>query len=120
MDAHRRDDPCRPGRDAAGLSARDHDAPSVFTAANMLREARRQRGLASLPVPAVCLLDPDGDVVRHLAATGTAQRHPDWACYHSELWVARYGGRELGIVGCAVGAPSRIAERPASRPATPH
>jgi hypothetical protein len=64
-----------------GLSARDHTAPSVFTAANLLREARRQRRLPDLPVPAVCLLDPDGDVVRHLAA-GTAQRHPGWACYH--------------------------------------
>jgi uridine phosphorylase len=93
---------------AAGLSARDHDAPSVFTAANMLREARRQRGLAKLPVPEVCLLDPDGDVVRHLAPAGTGHRHPGWACFHSELWVTRHRGRELGIVGCAVGAPYAV------------
>jgi uridine phosphorylase len=95
-----------PGGD--GLSARDHTAPSVFTAANLLREARRQRRLPDQPVPAVCLLDPDGDVVRHLAAAGTAHRHPGWACYHSELWVTRHGGRELGIVACAVGAPYAV------------
>lgn len=91
-----------------GVSARDHDAPSVFTAANLLREARRQRRLPELPVPPVCLLDPDGDVVRHLRATGAAERHPGWACYHSELWVTRYGGREIGIVPCAVGAPYAV------------
>jgi uridine phosphorylase len=59
-------------------------------------------------VPAVCLLDPDGDVVRHLTAAGAARRHPGWACYHSELWATRYGGREIGIVGCAVGAPYAV------------
>lgn len=91
-----------------GLSARDHTAPSVFTAANLLREARRQRQLPDLPVPAVCLLDPDGDVVRHLAAAGTAHRHRGWSCYHSELWVTKHGGRELGIVGCVVGAPYAV------------
>ncbi|HTM85013.1 MAG TPA: uridine phosphorylase, partial [Mycobacterium sp.] len=94
--------------DGGGLSARDHTAPSVFTAANLLREARRQRRLPDLPVPAVCLLDPDGDVVRHLVAAGTARRHPGWACYHSELWVTQLGGREVGIVACAVGAPYAV------------
>ncbi len=90
------------------LSARDTDAPSVFTAANLMREARRQRELPDLPVPRVCLLDPDGDVVRHLRAAGDAQRHPGWACYHSEMWVTHHGGRDLGIVPCAVGAPYAV------------
>lgn len=92
----------------SGLSARDHSAPSVFTAANLMREARRQRRLPDLPVPEVCLLDPDGDVVRHLSGSGDARRHPGWACYHSELWVTRHGGRGIGIVPCAVGAPYAV------------
>ncbi len=82
--------------------------PSVFTAANLLREARRQRKLGQRPVPTVCLLDPDGDVVRHLAATGQAQRHEDWACYHSELWLTRFADKEIGIVPCAVGGPYAV------------
>jgi SAM-dependent methyltransferase len=49
------------------VTATDHDEPSVFQVENLLREARRQRHLGSTPVPTVCLLDPDGDVVRHLA-----------------------------------------------------
>ena len=38
------------------------------------------------PVPLVCLLDPDGDVVRYLRRTDAAALHPGWACYHTELW----------------------------------
>jgi hypothetical protein len=52
-----------------------------------LREARRQKQLPDLAVPGVCLLDPDGDIVRHLATTGTGSRHPGWACYHTDMWV---------------------------------
>lgn len=57
-------------------STKVYDAPSVFTAANLLREARRQRHLPAIPLARVCLLDPDGDVVDHLRAAGAAQRHP--------------------------------------------
>jgi hypothetical protein len=31
----------------------------------LLREARRQKGLPSAAVPEVCILDPDGDIVRY-------------------------------------------------------
>jgi uridine phosphorylase len=77
---------------------------SVFTAENLLREGRRQRGLSLVDVPAVCLLDPDGDVVRSLRARDLALRHEGWACYHSELWTTQRNDRQLGIVPCAVGA----------------
>jgi hypothetical protein len=43
------------------LRAKAYDEPSVFEPANLLRD---------IAVPAVCLLDPDGDIVRHLTATG--------------------------------------------------
>jgi nucleoside phosphorylase len=68
------------------------------------REARRQKGLPLAPVPEVCVLDPDGDIVRHLRATERAARHTGWACYHTELYAFREAGREFGIVPCAVGA----------------
>jgi uridine phosphorylase len=80
----------------------------VFVVENLLREARRQRPLGSIPVPEVCLLDPDGDIVRHLAPLGRANRHDDWACYHSELWTTHHDGLEIGIVPCAVGAPYAV------------
>ncbi len=90
------------------VTATDHDEPSVFQVENLLREARRQRNLGSTPVPIVCLLDPDGDVVRHLAPLGRATRHSDWACYHSELWITHHDGLEIGIVPSAVGAPYAV------------
>lgn len=52
------------------LEHKHHAAPSVFTAANLMREARRQKRLPAAPVPPVCVLDPDGDLVDHLHATG--------------------------------------------------
>jgi uridine phosphorylase len=83
-------------------------APSVFTPDNILREARRQRGLTSAVVPAVCVLDPDGDIVRYLKRTGRARQEMAWACYHSELYQATEAGVDLGIVPCAVGAPYAV------------
>lgn len=87
---------------------KDYAAPSLFEPANLLREARRQRRLPDVPSPQVCLLDPDGDVVRHLAATGRGQRHPGWACYHTDMWTVDLDGIELGVVGMAVGAPFAV------------
>ena len=61
------------------LSHKHHDASSAFTPESLLREARRQKGLSTGTVPGICVLDPDGDIVRHLRATGRAERHLGWA-----------------------------------------
>ena len=53
------------------LRHKDADAPSVFAPAALLREARRQKRFAAADVPAVCVLDPDGDILRHLQHTNT-------------------------------------------------
>lgn len=82
----------------------DYDEPSVFLPENMLRETRRQRSLPPGSVPDVCLLDPDGDIVRHLIRNARAERSSSWACYHTELWETQYENLRIGIVGCAVGA----------------
>ncbi len=90
------------------LAAKDHRSPSRFEPANLLREARRQRGLDDVAVPAVGLLDPDGDIVRYLAATGRGRKHPGWACYHTDMWTVDLDGVEIGVVGMAVGAPFAV------------
>ena len=86
------------------LAGKDYDAPSVFEPANLLREARRQKGVPPLDVPAVCLLDPDGDILRALRRAGRASLSPGWACYHTELYEFEEAGIRFGIIGCAVGA----------------
>src|SRR5262249_4695012 len=59
-------------------------------------------------VPAVCVLDPDGDIVRQLTRGGRAQHDADWACYHTDLYRFADGALELGLIGCAVGAPFAV------------
>jgi uridine phosphorylase len=86
------------------LRGKNHQAPSVFTPDALLREARRQRGIDAGAVPEICILDPDGDIVRHLVATGRSRRHPHWACYHTDLNAFEHKGQSYGVVGCAVGA----------------
>jgi uridine phosphorylase len=86
------------------VDRRDHGEPSLFLPENLLREARRQKGLADGPVPAVCVLDPDGDIAGHLRARNAVARSPRWACYHTDLWVLAEDGLEIGIVDRAVGA----------------
>jgi uridine phosphorylase len=90
------------------LRAKAFDQGSVFEPANLLREGRRQRGRPDVAVPAVCLLDPDGDIVRHLRAAGRAAEHPGWGCYHTVLWTFDLDGTEMGVIGCAVGAPFAV------------
>ena len=86
------------------LTHKDYAAPSVFTVENLLREARRQKGLPLGQVPPICVLDPDGDLVEHLHATDRASRHTTWACYHTVLDTFVEDGMEFGIVGRVVGA----------------
>lgn len=76
----------------------------MFLPDALLREARRQRGLAATPVPAVCILDPDGDIVRLLRSRGLSAPFEPWACYHTELDVFALAGHDVGIIGRAVGA----------------
>jgi hypothetical protein len=40
------------------------DSSSVFHPSTLLREARRQKGIAEAAVPSTCILDPDGDIER--------------------------------------------------------
>jgi uridine phosphorylase len=90
------------------LAPKNYDAPSVFRPENLLREARRQRRLPEADTPAVCALDPDGDMVRTLRAHGLARRAAGWACYHTEMDVTEHAGITIGIVGLAVGAPFAV------------
>lgn len=92
----------------ARLPVKAYDQTSVFEPANLLREARRQKSLPDIPVPSVCLLDPDGDIATYLEHSGQGHRHPGWACYHTEMWVTEVSETTVGVVGRAVGAPFAV------------
>ena len=82
----------------------DPDAPSLFTAKAMLSLARKCKGLVAGQAPAICVLDPDGDLERHLHACGELRDDANWGCFHTRLAVREGRGGEFGIIGRAVGA----------------
>ncbi len=90
------------------LDNKNPSSPSVFSPAALLREARRQKGLPVVDVPPLCILDPDGDIVRSLRRNGSAKPLEGWPCYHTQLDTFTLGGHVAGIVGCAVGAPFAV------------
>lgn len=87
---------------------KSYDVQSLFTPENLLRDARRQKRLEAGEVPAICVLDPDGDLVDYLSDTGCSQQHATWACYHTTLDTFVHKGNEYGIVGRVVGAPFAV------------
>src|SRR5258708_3533126 len=86
------------------LDNKNISSPSIFVPSALLRERRPQKNLPTVPVPPVCLLDPDGDLVRRLRETGTTKPFAGWPCYHTELDMFSLGGQEVGIIGRVVGA----------------
>lgn len=97
--------PCRElGMPVPLLQHKKYAEPSAFTPESLLREARRQKRLPVATVPDVCVLDPDGDLVRQLRNDGRARIDHSWACYHTDLYRASFSGLEFGLLGCAVGA----------------
>jgi uridine phosphorylase len=86
------------------LARDDYHRPSVFRPENLLREARRQKGIGEGRVPPVCVLDPDGDIARHVKRHHAARCSSGWACYHTDLWEWDVAGTPHGIIGSAVGA----------------
>ena len=90
------------------LDNKNPASPSVFRPASLLREARRQKGLQNVDVPAVCILDPDGDMVRRLRKDGRSKPFEGWPCYHTQLDAFELAEQTVGIVGCAVGAPFAV------------
>ncbi len=77
---------------------------AVFRPANLLEAARIRKGLPKVIVPAGCLLDFDGELVEHLAASGKAREDSAWPCFHTRLFRWRAGSAEYGVIGGTIGA----------------
>lgn len=90
-------------KDAPILSHKYADKPSIFQPENLLREARRQKGITELVIPEICILDPDGDIEEYVIQKYNAQMNKAWACYHTKLFEFTHDGIKVGIIGRAVG-----------------
>jgi uridine phosphorylase len=98
----------RVGAAAPILENKSPQAISVFSPHALLREARRQKRLPVVDVPNICILDPDGDILRHLRKSGRAAQFVEWPCYHTDLYTFPLGQETVGIIGCVVGAPFAV------------
>ncbi len=85
------------------IQNKNYNEASVFTPENLLREARRQKNIKRCNVPKICVLDPDGDILKYLKKNRQASLNKCWACYHTELFNFRHNEIEFGIIACAVG-----------------
>lgn len=92
------------GPDGPILRGKRFGEESVFTPEALLRESRRQKGYPATDVPAVCLLDPDGDILAQLQSDAVASKDASWACYHTDLFRVRRDGLEFGVIGRVIGA----------------
>src|SRR5579862_9468973 len=75
-------------------------SPSVFLPTALLREARRQKHLATAEVPAVCILDPDGRYRAAFAAYRSGASFRELALLsHRALYVlaVRSNGRDYRL-----------------------
>jgi uridine phosphorylase len=86
------------------LENKYYNEESVFKPDNLLREAKRQKNKPDCKVPAICLLDPDGDLTDYLLKNVKAIKNNCWACYHSSLYNFHLTANELGILPCVVGS----------------
>src|SRR3984893_6073771 len=96
----------RSGKDGYASDTRQQEHLVTFhlVPSALAREASRQKNLPHVPAPPVCLLDPDGDLVRTLRESGKTRPFAGWPCYHTELDTFSLAGQEVGIVGRVVGA----------------
>lgn len=85
-----------------------HSRPSVFTPEALVRAVRVERGIAAGSVPAICVLDFDGDLTDWLIEKGLVQKSTYWACFHTAMYVIQVNGFDCGIVPRTIGGPYAV------------
>ena len=88
------------------LADKDHARRFGVRAGQPAARGAAAKGSAAGRVPEICLLDPDGDIVRALRRAGRAPPSPGWACYHTELLRVRAWRRCDSASSAARSAPS--------------
>lgn len=88
----------------------DHplDAPSAFKPENLMDAVRAQRGLPNDAVPALCVLDFDGDLADELVRDGAAAPRQSWACFHTQMLALTVEGIGCGIIPRTIGGPYAV------------
>ena len=84
------------------------ETASAFTPESLIGAVKVSRGLPSVCVPDVCVLEFDGDLTDHLVQSGAVQPWPTWACFHTPMFAMDVEGANCGIVPRAIGGPYAV------------
>jgi uridine phosphorylase len=79
------------------------DLKSEFTPHDLIEAVRTKRGLISVAVPEVCVLEFDGDLTDHLVQSNAVSPWRNWACFHTPMFALEVEGKPCGIVPRAIG-----------------
>ena len=88
----------------------DHDlsSPSAFTPEELVSAVRAANDLPEVTVPAVCVLDFDGDLTDWLVRQGKASPFEPWACFHTKMYALETNGVRCGIIARTIGGPYAV------------
>ena len=73
-----------------------------------MEAVRLTRRVPRDPVPAVCILEFDGDLTDWLVSSGAARPWKSWACFHTSMYALDVGGTLCGIVPRTIGGPYAV------------
>ena len=82
--------------------------PSAFTALKLMEGVRRARQIPTGKVPAVCILDFDGDLTDWLVREAIANAYAPWACFHTAMFSLELEGMRCGLIARTIGAPYAV------------
>lgn len=85
------------------LLAHPLDSESAFTPQALIEAVRTKRGLVSVAVPKVCILEFDGDLTDHLVQSKAVVVWRNWACFHTPMFALEVDGKPCGIVPRTIG-----------------
>lgn len=90
------------------LLSHPHFSPSAFTPEALVRAVRAHRGIGPEDVPAICVLDFDGDLTDWLNANGLARPCLSWACFHTTMNIVSVDGIDCGVIPRTIGGPYAV------------
>jgi uridine phosphorylase len=84
------------------------DAESAFTPQALIEAVRAEKGMTSVTVPEVCILEFDGDLTDQLLQSSAVEQWKTWACFHTPMFALEVDGHRCGIVPRAIGGPFAV------------
>jgi uridine phosphorylase len=83
-------------------------SPSAFTPEDLVKAVRLERGIETVRVPKLCVLDFDGDLTDWLVQSGLAHPCSGWACFHTTMYSFQVEGTKCGVIARTIGGPYAV------------